>query len=62
MNKERLGIVLTIAIVISFLYLIVSFIYDFYHDYQCSTMPFDEMIQDHSCDKYWKDKVGVGNE
>lgn len=57
MNKERLGIVLIIAIAILFLYLIVSFIYDFYHDYQCSTMPFNEMLQDHSCDKYWENMV-----
>lgn len=55
--KERLQIILIIAIGISLLYLIISFIYDFYKDYQCSTMPFDEMIQDSSCDKYWKDKV-----
>lgn len=31
--------------------------YDFYNDYKCSTMPFDEMIQDHNCDKYWEGKV-----
>lgn len=61
MNKERLGIVLIIAIVISFLYLIISFMYDFYKDYQCSTMPFDEMKLDSSCNKYWKEKVGNGN-
>ncbi|MCI9585244.1 MAG: hypothetical protein HFH45_01240 [Bacilli bacterium] len=58
MSKERLGIVLVITIVISFLYLIISFMYDFYKDYQCGTMPFDEMKLDSSCAKYWKDKVG----
>lgn len=57
MNKERLEIILIIAIGISFLYLIISFMYDFYNDYKCSTMPFDEMIQDHNCDKYWEGKV-----
>lgn len=54
MNKEVFIFRLIIGILIALAVVSILFIYDFYKDYKCSTMPFSEMVQDHSCDKYWR--------
>lgn len=57
-NKRIIKILLIItgiALLFSFISIVIYEVNDFLNDYRCSHLPINEFFQDETCEKYWRD-------